>query len=87
MHSSRENLKGGSEIGCSLKFWTVVLAAKTLGDTLVELQLLYFGSLLAQGLGISGSIELLCTLLQLSHLPHGHTWFTLCQLSQTQPKF
>jgi len=33
-----------------------VAAATTLGDTLVELQILCFGPLLAQGLGLLGSI-------------------------------
>ena len=54
---SSETLKGGSQIGCRPKFWRLVVAATTLGDTLVELQLLYFGSLIAQGLGLSGSVE------------------------------
>ena len=53
-----------------------IAAATTLGNTLVECQLLCFGSLTAQGLGLSGSIESLCKLLRLSHLPHGQTWFT-----------
>ena len=83
---SIETLKGGSEIGCNPKFWRVVVAATTLGDTLLELQLLCFASLLAHGLGILGSIEMMCGLLHLPHLPHGHTWFTLCQLSETQSK-
>jgi len=64
-----------------------VAVTTTLGDTLVELQIFYFGSLIAWGLGLSGSIESMCGLLQLPHLPHGKTWFTFCQLSQTQQKF
>ena len=63
-----------------------IVSATTLGDTLVELQLLFFGSLLAQGLGILGSIESLRGLLRFPHLPHGHTWFTFFQLNQTQSK-
>jgi len=43
----------------------------TLGDTLVEYQLLYFGSFVVQGLGLSESIDSLCRLLWLPHLPHG----------------
>ena len=78
VQSSSETLKGGSEIGCRPKFWRVVVAATTLGDTLVELQLQCFGSLLSEGLGISGSIESLRELIQLLDLPHGHTWFTFC---------
>ena len=61
-----------------------VAAAKTIGDTLVEYQLLCFGPLTAQSLGLSGSIESLCGLLQLPHLCHGKTWFTFHKLSQTQ---
>ena len=45
-----------------------------------------FGSLRTKGLGLLGSIELLCGLLRLPHLPHGHTWFTFFQLSQAQSK-
>jgi len=71
---------------CWPKFWRVVVAATILGDTLVELQLLYFGSLLAQGLRLLGSIESLCRLLRLPHLSHGPTWFIFFQLSQTQSK-
>jgi len=48
-----------------------VAAATTLGSTLVEYQLLCFGSFAAQGLGLLGSIDLLCRLLWLPHLPHG----------------
>ena len=64
-----------------------VAAATTLDDTLVEFQLLCFGPLTAQALGLSRSIESLCGLLLLPHLPSGHTWFTLCQLSKTKSKF
>ena len=42
---------------CWPKFWRVVVAATILGDTLVELQLLYFGSLLAQGLRLLGVLS------------------------------
>ena len=45
------------------------LAATTLGDALVGLQLLCFGSFLAQGLGLLGSIESLYKLLWFPHLP------------------
>lgn len=86
VQSSSETLKGGFEIGCRSTFWRVVVASTTLGDTMVELQLLYFGSLIAQALGLSRSIESLCLLLWPSHLPHGHTWFSFYQLSQTQSK-
>jgi len=48
-----------------------VAVATTLGDTLVKLQLLCFGSFIEQGLGLSGSIELLCGLLWFAHLLHG----------------
>ena len=65
----------------------MVVVATTLGNTLVELQLLCFGSFLAQGLDLLGIIKSLCGLLRLPYLPHGHTWFTLFQLSQTKSKF
>lgn len=48
-----------------------VAAATTLGETLVEFQLLCFGPLITQGLSLSRSIESLCELLRLPHLPHG----------------
>lgn len=53
------------------KIWEGVAAATTLGDTPVEYQLLCFGPLLAQDLGLLGSIESLCRLLRLPCLPHG----------------
>lgn len=68
------------------KIFECVAVATTLCNTLVELQLLYLGSMSAQGLGILGCIESLCRLLQFPHLPHGHTWFTFFQLNQTQSK-
>ena len=37
VQSSSEALKEGSQIGCRPKFWRVVVATRTLGDTLVEL--------------------------------------------------
>ena len=61
-----------------------VIAATTLGDTLVEYQLLCFGPLTAQVLGLSRRIESLCGLHRLSHLPHGQVWFTFFKLNQTQ---
>ena len=63
-----------------------VAAATTLGDTLVEYERLCFGLSTAQGLGPSGSFESLCGLLRLPHLPHGQTWFTFFQHSETQQK-
>jgi len=64
-----------------------VSAATTLGNTLVEIHILCFSSLTAQGLGLSRSIESLCGLPRLPHIPHGQTWFTFLQLNQTQQKF
>lgn len=63
-----------------------VAVTTTLGDTLVELQILCFFSMKAQGLGLSRSIESLCGLLQLPHLPHRQIWLTFRQLSQTQQR-
>lgn len=80
MYSSSETIKGNFEIECRPKFWRVPVAATTLGDTQIELQLLCFGSLLAHGLGLSRSIESHCGLPQLPHLL-GHTWFTFFQFS------
>lgn len=48
-----------------------VAATTTLGNTLVEYQLPYFDSFSAQVLGLSRSIDSLCKLLWLPHLPHG----------------
>ena len=64
-----------------------VATATTLGDTLVEYELLYLSSLTAHGIGLSQSIESLCGLLWFPHLTHGQTWFTFFQLSQTLSKF
>lgn len=53
------------------KIFEGVVAARTLCETLVELQILVFGPFTAQGPGLLGSIESLCGLLRLPHLPHG----------------
>jgi len=79
--------KEGSEIWMQGKNLDGVVAATTLGDTLVEYQLLCFISFATHGLCILGSIDSLCRLLWLPHLPHGHTWFTFYQLSQTHQNF
>lgn len=79
--------KEGFEIWMQAKILECVAATTTLGNTLVEYQLLYFSSFVAQGLGHSGNIYLLCRLLWLPHLPHGQTWFILYELSQTQQIF
>jgi len=63
--------KEGSEISMKTKILEGVAVATTLGDTTVEYQLLCFGSFLAQGFGLSGSIDSLCRSLRLLHFPHG----------------
>jgi len=66
-----EKMNKVSEILMQAKIFEGVVAATTLGDTLVEYQLLYFGSFLEWGLGLSGCIDSLCRLHWLPHLPHG----------------
>lgn len=80
LKSSSETLKGGSEIVSSQNF----------GGRLQPLQHLATHQQ-NSNFSISvhyqhRSIEMMCGLLQLPHLPQGHTWFTIFQLSQTQSK-
>jgi len=69
--------KEGYEIWMQTKILEGVAAATTLGDTLVEYQLLYFCSFIVHGLGFSGSIDSLCGSLWLPHLPPRRIQFTL----------
>lgn len=48
-----------------------VATTTTLCDRLVELHILYFGPLKTHVLGILESLDSLCGLLWLPHLPHG----------------
>lgn len=53
-------IKEGSEIWMKAKIWKGVSNSTTLGDTLVEYQLLCFGSFIVQGLGLFVNIDSLC---------------------------
>jgi len=73
--------KEGFEIWMQAKILEGVATTTTLGDTLVEYQLLCFGSFVAKDLGVAGSIDSLCRISLASPLT---PWTNIVHLVPTQ---